>query len=278
MKKHASIDFERIAKAIRFIECNVKTQPCLEDIAAHVRLSPSHFQRLFTDWAGTNPKKFLQCISIEHAKKLLQEDRASLLEASLKTGLSSSSRLHDLFITIEGMTPGEYKNGGENLTLNYQFTDSPFGKIIIASTSRGIAHLAFVEGEREALTHLQARFPKATFRRKSDRLQQTALRIFGKKRSELGDISLHLKGTDFQLNVWKALLTIPPGRLSTYGNIAARIDRPTACRAVGTAVGDNPVAFLIPCHRVIQSSGVLGNYHWGTSRKTAMIGWEGAHD
>lgn len=277
MEDQKLIDFERIKKAIEYIGHNFKQQPTLEQIAQQVALSPSHFQRLFTNWAGTSPKKFLQYVSVEHAKGLLKEGQASLLETSLKTGLSGSSRLHDLFVTIEGMTPGEYKHGGENLTINYSFSQSPFGKILIASTLKGVCYIAFAgENEAVAFKTLQDGFPRATFQKKTDQLQQNALSIFSKDWDKLPEIKLHLKGTDFQLKVWEALLKISMGRLSTYGAIAAQIDMPKACRAVGTAVGDNPVAFLIPCHRVIQSTGALGNYHWGKTIKTAMIGWEGA--
>jgi AraC family transcriptional regulator of adaptative response/methylated-DNA-[protein]-cysteine methyltransferase len=277
MQDQARTDFDRIARAIGYIERNFKAQPNLEQIAASVNLSPFHFQRLFTEWAGTSPKKFLQYISVEHAKQLLTEDRASMLQTSVRTGLSGPSRLHDLFVTIEGMTPGEYKNGGESLSINYSFAESPFGDLIIASTPKGIAHLAFVtESETAAFEDLRRRFPNATFRKKLDLLQQNALFIFTHDWSKLHEIKLHLKGTDFQLKVWEALLKIPMGRLSTYGGVAGRIGRPKAGRAVGTAVGDNPIAFLIPCHRVIRSTGAFGGYRWGSERKTAMIGWEAA--
>ncbi len=275
MQKRPSRDFDKIAKAIGYIERHFKAQPSLEEIAKSVQMSPSHFQRVFTAWAGTSPKKFLEYISLEHAKKLLKEDQSSVLKVSLKTGFSSSSRLHDLFVNIEGMTPGEYKNGGKNLAINYSFAESLFGKILIASTSKGICCLMFAEHEAGAVENLYSKFPQATFKEKQDPIQKNALKIFRQDRASLSEIKLHLKGTDFQLKVWEALLKIPLGQLSTYGGIAAQIKRPKACRAVGTAVGDNPVAFLIPCHRIIQSTGVLGNYHWGRTRKVAMIGWEG---
>ncbi len=275
MRKRPSHDFDKIAKAIGYIERHFKAQPSLEEIAKSVQMSPSHFQRVFTAWAGTSPKKFLEYISLEHAKKLLTEDQSSVLKVSLKTGLSSSSRLHDLFVNIEGMTPGEYKNGGKNLTINYSFADSPFGRILIASTSKGVCSLVFADHQVDALKNLQHTFPHATFKEKHDLIQKQALEIFRPDQTSLSEIKLHLKGTEFQLKVWEALLNIPFGQLSTYGGIATQIKRPKACRAVGTAVGDNPVAFLIPCHRIIQATGVLGNYHWGRTRKVAMIGWEG---
>ncbi|WP_029277441.1 methylated-DNA--[protein]-cysteine S-methyltransferase [Pedobacter borealis] len=275
MKAQEEINFNRIAEAISYIKANFKTQPGLEEIAEKVNLSPFHFQRLFSEWAGTTPKRFLQYISIGYAKEMLKENQ-SLFDTALETGLSGTSRLHDLFVNIEGMTPGEYKNGGENLHINYSFAESPFGNIIVASTSKGICHIAFYDDENIALANLQRQFPAAQYQQILDKEQQNALFIFSHDWSKLHQIKLHLKGTDFQLKVWEALLKIPMGKLATYGNIAKQLQNPSASRAVGTAIGDNPVAFLIPCHRVIQSSGALGGYHWGVNRKTAMIGWEAA--
>ena len=265
-------DYERIKKAIEFIHANFQQQPDLDAVAKEVFLSPFHFQRLFKDWAGVSPKKFLQYTSLQHAKKLLQDH--TVTDTAYETGLSGSGRLHDLFINIEGMTPGEYKNGGEQLHINYSFAETPFGNIIVASTSKGICHLAFADDEKEALQQLQTQFPKAQFRQVVDTIQQNALFIFTQDWKNLSNIKLHLKGTPFQIKVWEALLKIPMGDLSTYSLIANHIDNPKASRAVGTAIGDNPVAFLIPCHRVIKSTGDFGQYHWGSIRKTAMIGWE----
>jgi AraC family transcriptional regulator of adaptative response/methylated-DNA-[protein]-cysteine methyltransferase len=275
MKAQEEINFNRIAEAISYIKANFKTQPGLEEIAEQVNLSPFHFQRLFSEWAGTTPKRFLQYISIGYAKEMLKENQ-SLFDTALETGLSGTSRLHDLFVNIEGMTPGEYKNGGENLHINYSFAESPFGNIIVASTIKGICHIAFYDDENLALTNLQRSFPAANYQQILDKEQQNALYIFSHDWSKLHQIKLHLKGTDFQLKVWEALLKIPMGKLATYGNIAKQLQNPNASRAVGTAIGDNPVAFLIPCHRIIQSSGALGGYHWGVDRKTAIIGWEAA--
>lgn len=275
MKAQEEINFNRIAEAISYIKANFKTQPGLEEIAEKVNLSPFHFQRLFSEWAGTTPKRFLQYISIGYAKEMLKENQ-SLFDTALETGLSGTGRLHDLFVNIEGMTPGEYKNGGENLHINYSFAESPFGNIIVASTSKGICHIAFYDDENIALANLQRQSPAAQYQHILDKEQQNALFIFSHDWSKLHQIKLHLKGTDFQLKVWEALLKIPMGKLATYGNIAKQLQNPNASRAVGTAIGDNPVAFLIPCHRVIQSSGALGGYHWGVNRKTAMIGWEAA--
>lgn len=270
------INYNRIAAAIEYIKLNFKSQPTLEEMARHVHLSPFHFQRLFSEWAGTSPKKFLQYITLEYAKQLLQQSQATLFDTAYETGLSGTGRLHDLFINIEGMTPAEYKNGGSELSINYSFAQSPFGNIIVASTAKGICHLAFAEDTEMALTTLTNHLPKAQYREAADTIQQHALRFFSRGGGPLNEIKLHLKGTDFQLKVWQALLKIPMGRLTTYGNIAHGIDKPAASRAVGTAIGSNPVAFLIPCHRVIQSTGVLGGYMWGNTRKTAIIGWEAA--
>lgn len=269
-------NFNRIAKAIGYIQTNFKEQPDLEEVAKNIHLSPFHFQRLFTEWAGVSPKKFLQYITVEHAKQMLKENAVSLFDVAFESGLSGTGRLHDLFINIEGMTPGEYKQGGRNLSINYSFAESPFGSILVGSTPKGICYLAFADDEKEALHALQSTFPNASYRQIVDLIQQNVLYIFTHDWSKLHQIKLHIKGTEFQLKVWEALLKIPLGHLSTYGTIAKQIQLPKASRAVGAAVGDNPVAFLIPCHRVIQSTGVLGQYHWGRIRKTAMIGWEAA--
>lgn len=276
MYDQQSINYKRIALAIDFIKTNFKNQPSLKEIAREVNLSSFHFQRLFSEWAGTSPKKFLQYITVEYAKTLLIESRATLFDAAYETGLSGTGRLHDLFINIEGMTPAEYKNGGRDLIINYSFADSPFGNILIASTPKGICYMAFYDDESPALPALKNQFPNAFFKKTMDLFQQNVLLIFNQDWTKLNHIKLHLKGTDFQINVWKALLKIPLGQLSTYGTIADKIESPKASRAVGTAIGANPVAFLIPCHRVIQSTGMFGGYMWGSTRKTAIIGWEGA--
>jgi len=268
------INYNRIAEAIEYIKNNFKKQPNLDEVAEQVHLSPFHFQRLFSEWAGTTPKKFLQYISIEHAKKLLTENQATLFDTAFETGLSGTGRLHDLFINLEGMTPAEYKNGGNNLSINYSFAESQFGNLIVASTSKGVCHMAFHDDKAIAFNNLKAKFPKAAFQRKLDLMQQNSLFIFQNDWTRLPEVKLHLKGTDFQLKVWETLLKIPIGNLSTYGNIAEQIGKPNSSRAVGTAIGSNPVAFLIPCHRVIQSSGNIGGYLWGNTRKTAIIGWE----
>ena len=278
MKSQQELNYNRIADAIRFIKKNYRTQPKLEEIAEHINMSPFHFQRMFSEWAGTTPKRFLQYLNIEYAKKILKETHATLFDTACELGLSGTGRLHDLFINIEGMTPGEYKNGGLALNINYSFADTPFGKIIAASTDKGVCHMAFVdEGERRAFDHLRSIFPNAKYVLSPDTKQQHALSVFDRDWNRLEEIKLHLKGTEFQLKVWETLLKIPAGWLVTYADLATKSGYNGACRAVGTAVGKNPVAFLIPCHRVIKATGEPGNYHWGKMRKNAIIGWEAAH-
>lgn len=266
-------DYERIEKAIIYLRENFREQPDLDEVARQVYLSPFHFQRMFTAWAGVSPKKFLQYISVEHAKSLLSKN-ISLLETSYETGLSGSSRLHDLFISIEGMTPGEYKNGGSEMLISYQFETTVFGEVLVASTSKGICHLSFANNKETSLQQLFHAFPNASFRESVNIIQEQALAFFSGDWSDLHKVKLHLKGTPFQLKVWSSLLKIPFGEATTYGALAANISQPNASRAVGSAVGANPVAFLIPCHRVIRSTGIIGDYHWGSARKTAILGWE----
>lgn len=276
MNEQEKVNYNRIARAIDYIRTNFKVQPDLDEIARQVNLSPFHFQRLFKEWAGVSPKKFLQYLTVEHAKKVLRNE-ATLFDAALETGLSGTSRLHDLFINIEGMTPGEYKNGGSELIINYSFAETPFGSVLVAATQKGICHLSFAEDSELALETLKNQFPNASYQYTLDYNQQNALLIFNTDWANLRQIKLHLKGTEFQIKVWEALLKIPMGKLTTYGNICSSIRNNKASRAVGTAIGSNPVAFLIPCHRVIRSSGEIGQYHWGNTRKTAMIGWEASH-
>lgn len=277
METQQQLNYERIARAIDYIRQHFREQPNLDAVAEEVNLSPFHFQRLFTEWAGVSPKKFLQYTSLTHAKGVLRGNReATLFDTAYETGLSGTSRLHDLFIQIEGMTPAAYKNGGRQLEIAYDFGGSPFGRLIVASTSKGVCHLAFFTDEKQAIADLQVKFPNASLSHKSVDIQQDALSVFQSDWEKLPEVKLHLKGTAFQLKVWEALLKIPMGQLTTYGSIAQQIEMPSASRAVGTAIGSNPVAFLIPCHRVIQSTGTFGGYMWGETRKTAMIGWEGA--
>ena len=274
MPEQHQIDFERIAAAIEYMYINFRAQPTLDEVAAQVNMSPFHFQRMFQQWAGVSPKKFSQYLNVSNARNILKNSQLNLFDAAAETGLSGTGRLYDLFVKIEGMTPGEYKNGGKSLSIKYVVSPGVFGQLLIASTGKGICYLAFSEDKEQMLNELKGLFPNATFTEQSDEKTEQVIRFFGRDWKHPNQIKLHLKGTPFQLKVWETLLRIPEGQLTTYGDIAAQIQNPKATRAVGSAVGDNPVSFLIPCHRVIRSSGVLGEYHWGPARKKAMIGWE----
>ncbi len=271
-------DYHRIAAAISFIVDGVNRQPTLPEIAAHLRLSPFHFQRLFSRWAGVTPKRFLQVLTVERAKQLLRESKP-LLDISDTLGLSSGSRLYDHFVQLEAVTPGEYKLQGEGLNIEYAVHHTPFGKAFIAITSRGICSFSFLTRMEinPSLIDLRKKWPRATLRRNSAGTHAVIQAMFGEVRTPLDrPISLYVSGTNFQISVWKALLQIPPATVTSYSQIAAAIGRPKAARAVGTAVGVNPIAFLIPCHRVIQESGQLGGYRWGEIRKHALHAWEAA--
>ncbi len=269
-----NIDFKRIEQAINYIRTHFKEQPSLYDIADAVNLSPQHFQRLFTKWAGVSPKKFLQYTTIQYAKAQLREQK-TLFDVSMDSGLSGTSRLHDLFVTVEAMTPGEYKNQGKDLTIYYSYPDTIFGPACVASTNKGICYLAFGD-IATAYKELVEMFPRAHFIHQQQTIHQEAIAFLKNPTKALNPLQLHIKGTDFQLKVWDALLKIPLANLTTYGSISKHLNNPNANRAVGTAVGSNPVSFIIPCHRVIRSSGELGGYHWGLNLKVAMIGWEAA--
>ncbi len=273
-KSQQELNYDRIAKAILFIQDHFQEKPSLEEIAEHVHLSPFHFQRLFSDWVGTSPKKFLQYTQVNYAKKLLKEEKRTLFDTHILTGVGSTSRLHDMFVQIEGMTPAEFKQGAEGLSIAYSFQDSPFGKCLIASTEKGICYLAFVDDDASGLDELKGSFEKAVFIAEEKAIHREALSIFNLEDSSLKRIKLHLKGTAFQLKVWQALLSIPMGELNSYKEIAEKVGNPSASRAVGTAIGSNPIAYLIPCHRVIQTSGHTGGYRWNPLRKTLMLGWE----
>jgi AraC family transcriptional regulator of adaptative response/methylated-DNA-[protein]-cysteine methyltransferase len=269
-------DYERIRRIVAFISERWREQPSLDDIAAHVGLSTTHVHHLFRRWCGLSPKAFLQAITLDNAKALLA-DSASVLDATYELGLSGPARLHDLFVTHEAMTPGDYKAGGAGLTLRVGFHPSPFGEAILVATERGLAGLGFVDaGDRPAaLADMQRRWPKAAYVEDEAAIAPLARRIFDPLawRAEQ-PLRVVLIGTDFEVRVWQTLLRVPLGRATTYSNIASRIGRPSASRAVGAAVGKNPISFVVPCHRVLGRSGALTGYHWGLTRKQAMLGWE----
>ena len=270
-------DYDRIAEAISFISTRLNSQPTLNEIAAHLHLSPFHFQRLFCRWAGVTPKRFLQVLTLERAKQLLGESKP-LLEVSDSLGLSSGSRLYDHFVHLEAVTPGEYKAGGASLTIEYAVHDTPFGKAFIATTPRGVCSFAFLERAEidDHLTKLHKKWPHAMVHENRQRTLAVIKAMFGGRKKVDRPMSLHVSGTNFQVSVWKALLQIPPATVASYSQVANAIGHPSSARAVGLAVGANPVAFLIPCHRVIQQSGGLGGYHWGETRKQAIHAWESA--
>jgi AraC family transcriptional regulator of adaptative response/methylated-DNA-[protein]-cysteine methyltransferase len=272
-------DYQRIEKAIQFLAQNYHEQPSLEEVARSVNLSEYHFQRLFRRWAGISPKRLVQFLTLEHAKKVLEESR-SVLDATYDAGLSSPSRLHDLFVNVEAMTPGEFKAKGAGLDISYGFHPSPFGECLLAVTERGICGLGFVRdgGRAQALADFKRRWPAAEFRENFQKTRTYIGRIFGsKKRNRAHPMKLLLIGTNFQIKVWEALLRIPPGSVVSYEDLARRLGKPSAARAVGSAVGRNPLSFLIPCHRAIRKMGITGDYHWGAARKKAILAWEAAH-
>jgi AraC family transcriptional regulator of adaptative response/methylated-DNA-[protein]-cysteine methyltransferase len=268
-------DYERIARVIRFLDERHVEQPDLTTLAGRAGLSPFHFHRLFATWAGVTPKDFLQCLTLAHAKELLR-DGAPVLDVALESGLSGPSRLHDLCVTLEAASPGEIKSGGAGWTISFGFEDSPFGKSLIAESPRGICHLSFVETEKTALVELQKDWPHAKLKRDDSAAARLAARIFARPDNSHSQPALRafVRGTPFQVRVWRALLHVQPGSLTSYRRLASALEKPTAARAVGTAVGQNPLAYLIPCHRVIRGTGVTGDYHWSPIRKRAIIAWE----
>jgi AraC family transcriptional regulator, regulatory protein of adaptative response / methylated-DNA-[protein]-cysteine methyltransferase len=269
-------DYERVRRIIAFISERWRDQPSLETIAEHVGLSTTHVHHLFRRWCGLTPKAFLQAITLDNAKALLA-DSASVLDATYEVGLSGPGRLHDLFVTHEAMTPGDYKSGGAGLTMRFGFHPSPFGEAILVATERGLAGLGFVDdGDREAaLADMRARWPKADYVEDRAATAPLAGRIFDPLRwAAEQPLRVVLIGTDFEVRVWQTLLRIPLGRATTYSDIASRIGKPSAARAVGAAVGKNPLSFVVPCHRVLGRSGALTGYHWGLTRKQAILGWE----
>ena len=270
-----NLNFSRIEQAIRFLTENVTAQPDLDEVAAQVHLSPFHFQRLFTDWAGISPKRFLQFLTTDFLKNRLV-NTSNLLEATDLAGLSSPSRVHDLFVTLEAVTPNEYKTGGENVEIAYGFHETPFGKCFIAVTERGICGLSFIQTDNELaiFNDFKKKWSNADFEKNESKTALIIDQIFTPSVQKAPKLHLLVKGTNFQVKVWEALLKIPTGSLSTYQTIAELAGSPNAVRAVGTAVGSNPIAYLIPCHRVIRKEGKIGEYHWGENRKKALIGFE----
>lgn len=270
-------DYDRIAEAISFIASRVNSQPSLQEISRHLHLSPFHFQRLFSRWAGVTPKRFLQVLTVERAKQLLSESKP-LLEVSDTLGLSSGSRLYDHFVHLEAVTPGEYRLRGAGLTIEYAVHSTPFGKAFIASTPRGICSFSFLEDRDidEHVAGLHKTWPHALVYEDRQRTLAVIKAMFGNEKKLDRPLSLHVSGTNFQISVWKALLQISPATVTSYSQVATALGHPRSARAVGLAVGANPVALLIPCHRVIQQSGKLGGYHWGETRKQAIHVWESA--
>jgi len=267
-------DYERVARAIEFLRRNAASQPDLTAVARHLHLSEHHFQRLFTRWAGVSPKRFVQYLTVEHAKSRLAAT-SSLLDLAGAVGLSGPGRLHDLFVTLEALSPGEYKAGGSGLAIRYGVHESPFGTALVAVTARGICGLHFVDVVADGIARLRQDWPGAELRQDRDGTASIVEQLFSPLSSPTGrPLALLVKGSNFQVKVWRALLELPFGSLATYGHVAGRIGAPGSARAVGTAIGANPIAWLIPCHRVIRESGALGGYRWGTERKAAMLGWE----
>ncbi len=268
-------DYRRIERALRFLADHADRRPALAEVATHVGLSDGHLQRLFVRWAGVSPKQFLQFLTAERAKTLLA-DAPTVLDATDEIGLSSAGRLHDLMVTLEAVTPGEYRSGGAGLTIRWGVQPTPFGPALVAVTERGVCEFGFLGDDDEApaaVSALRARWSAATWVEDASAVAPVVGRAFG----DAGEpLRLLVRGTNFQLKVWSALLRIPAGRVVSYGHLAAAIGQPTASRAVGTAIGQNPVGYLIPCHRVIQSLGGLGGYRWDPVRKRAMLGWEAA--
>ena len=269
-------DYELVKHTLAFISENWRDQPSLDTLADQAGLSATHLQRLFTRWAGLSPKAFLQAVTLDHARGLLR-DSASILDASYELGLSGPGRLHDLFVTHEGMSPGIYKAHGRGLNIEYGFHDCPFGRALILITSEGLAGLAFADHgkEKSALADMTSRWPEATYVENQQATAAYAKRIFESERWKPDQpLRIVFIGSDFEIRVWETILRIPFGKASTYSDIASHIGKPKAARAVGSAVGKNPISFVVPCHRVLEKSGGLGGYHWGLTRKRAILGWE----
>jgi AraC family transcriptional regulator, regulatory protein of adaptative response / methylated-DNA-[protein]-cysteine methyltransferase len=273
---HSQSDYSHVRKALAFISENWRDQPSLEAIAAEVRLSPSHLQRVFTRWAGLSPKEFLQAVTLDHARAMLRSE-ASILDTAYEVGLSGPSRLHDLFVSHEGMTPGTFKLRGRGITVEYGFHPCPFGSALVMVSGDALVGLAFADegSEPESLADMRSRWPEAAYVENSARTAGVAARIFNPDNWRADTpLKVVFIGTDFEIRVWETLLRIPLGRASTYSDIASHLGKPGAARAVGAAVGRNPVSFVVPCHRVLGKSGGLCGYHWGLTRKRAILGWE----
>jgi AraC family transcriptional regulator, regulatory protein of adaptative response / methylated-DNA-[protein]-cysteine methyltransferase len=269
-------DYAKVCDVISNITENWRDQPSLDVLAEKAKLTPDQLQRLFTRWAGLTPKAFLQALTLDHAKRML-EHSASILETSLETGLSGPGRLHDLFVTHEGMSPGAYKNRGEGLTIQYGYHPSPFGIALVMATDYGLCGLSFCDrgGEVEALADMSRRWPNALYTEDSAFTAPFAAQIFAAQNFRANQpLRITFIGTDFEIRVWETLLKIPVGQATTYGDIAKSVGAPKAARAVGAAVGKNPISFVVPCHRVLGKTGALTGYHWGLTRKKAILGWE----
>lgn len=276
-------DYERIEKVIRYLESHYLEQPDLRTLAKVARLSEFYFHRLFSRWAGIMPKAFLKFLTAKHAKALLRRSQG-VLEASLDSGLSGPGRLHDLLVTVDGITPGEFKNYGQGIEIRYGFHPTPFGTCIIATTARGVCHLSFLDSgspthPASMVNQLRSAWPNADIRHHPRSTRHIVSTIFNRpRRSQMEKLSLFLIGTPFRMKVWEALLKIPPGHVVSYQDVALFLENPHASRAIGTALSENPVAFLIPCHRVIRETGIVGDYRWGHVRKKAILAWESGHD
>ena len=272
-------DYDAVRRAIMFLTENWTEQPDLDTLAKHIAMSPAHCQKLFKRWCGLSPKEFLQAITLDHARMLL-DGSSSVLDCALDVGLSGGGRLHDLFVDHEAMTPGDYKRRGEGIDIVYGFHPSPFGEALLLATERGVAGLAFVNEDigqprSDTLMDMMRRWPRATYTEAPAKTAPLARRIFDPAAWQPDQpVRLVLIGTDFEVRVWEALLKIPMGRAVSYTDVARHIGKPSASRAVGSAVGRNPISFVVPCHRVLRTDGSLGGYHWGLTRKRAMIGWE----
>lgn len=268
-------DYQRIAKAISFIQANIKAQPSLDAVAAHIGLSSYHFQRLFRQWAGVSPKRFLAYLTVNHAKRLLDNSQ-SILDVALEMGLSSPARLHDHFVSIEAITPGQYKSTGKDLKIRYGFHPSPFGEMFLAKTDKGICAIAFVDGrvQENEINSLKKTWPDAVIIHDQNSTSALSRLVFGSVTKADEKFHLTVRGTNFQIKVWQALLRIPGGQITSYQTLSNMIDRPDAYRATANALAANPVAFLIPCHRVLRSTGALSGYRWGQQRKQIMLAWE----